>query len=381
MERIQPVSESKSTEAQKIKQAETTLGDHDLQVVDTQEDFKDSCAAEGNIRMRSSFRSLEEQKKAQKKSALKEEEVKEEIATVEEVRQAEEVADRFSRDNYEFNTKMLLALRYSISQKDSVEEIVRKILDFYPDYTLADEALNFLMETSSPDMAAKFSQAKEYLNAHFKREITAGKNIKFQAQEFSKQGLGSPSDLRNMYREITGNPKTPHTLFEELSQRFNYETMKMVMRFLLHSLGTDLKAKGPSITRPELQRLMEDVQILQAILGVYRFFKSRNNLLISQFEHFGLNFPKILTFEALSKFFMKLTQDKYVSPDKVKEFARLLNLTNEELSQIIVFTQIRDATRNTSSRLYRSNQHRQEVLQSVIEALQDLEDELEAEEG
>ena len=45
--------------------------------------------------------------------------------------------------------------------------------------------------------------------------------------------------------------------------------------------------------------------------------------------------------------------------------------------EIIVLSQLRDSIRAISPRFYRSIQHRDEVYMAIIEALEDLEDELE----
>ena len=183
-----------------------------------------------------------------------------------------------------------------------------------------------------------------------------------------------------MYRDITGNPRNAQTLFDELSQKFSYSSMKVVIRFLLHSLGADFKAKGPSISKPELMVRMEEAQILQAILGIYRFFKSREGLIHKQFDHFGLMFPNVLNFEQIAKQFMKLLKERYVSSEKVISLKRLLGISEELAAQIIVYTQMRDAIRNTSKRLYKSDRHREDVLNAFMEALEDLEEMLEEEE-
>ncbi len=331
------------------------------------------------VAIRKNFKTLEEQR-ARRKSLNKSQAADEEIEVIEEVKQSEESALKFNKKNFELKEKTLLILRDSITEEDSVEDILNKVLNFYPDYTLADDALDFLLDTTTGKLNAKVGQAKEYLNTNFKREITAGRNINFQAQTFSKEGLGSPSALRDMYREVTGQEQDPHALFDELSNKFNYDSMKIVIRFMLHSLGADLKSKGPSISRAELQKLMEDMQILQAISGVYRFFMSRNQLIASMFEHYGLVMLPILNFEVMAKAFMKLLKERYVSSDKVKALAKMLGISEEIAAQIIIYTQMRDAVRGTSFRLYKSQKHRQDVLAAYIEALEDLEDELEEEE-
>src|SRR5262249_22188290 len=162
-----------------------------------------------------------------------------------------------------------------ISQRDTKEEILHKVLEMYPDYSLADEALDFLLQTTEGSLAEEVRLAKEELNAQYGREVKAGRNIAEQSREFSKQGLGSPMGLRNLYREVTGNPRDANTLFNELTTKFNYDKMKTAIDFLLHSMGSDLKSKGPSIDRGELHRLLSETRKLQGILGIFRFFKSR----------------------------------------------------------------------------------------------------------
>ncbi|NGX52466.1 MAG: hypothetical protein KR126chlam5_00765 [Candidatus Anoxychlamydiales bacterium] len=329
--------------------------------------------------MRRAFKPLEEQRFG-KKHVSKSGAADDDVEIIEEVKNAEELASRFNNKNQELKEKTLLILRDLIKDEDSVEDILQKVLDFYPDPTLADDALEFLLQTSKGNLATKVLQAKDFLNTNYKREIIAGRNINLQAQVFSKEGLGTPTNLRDMYRDITGNPRTAITLFDELTSKYTYENMKPVIRFLLHSLGSDLKSKGPSITRPELTRLIEDAQMLQAILGVYRFFISREGLISSQFDHFGLILPKILNFEMLSKLFINLLKERYVTSEKISLLAKHLGISEEFAAQIIIFSQMRDAIRNTSMKLYKSNKHRLEALDAFIETLEELEEYLEEEE-
>ena len=297
-----------------------------------------------------------------------------------EVKRVEEVSEQYQRKNpLEIQARSLVLLRSRISAKDSKEQILKKVLELYPDYSLADEALDFLLETSDAELAQLVTQAKEDLNRLYGREVRAGKNIKETAQEFSKQGLGSPTALRDLYREITGNPRDAGTLFSELTSNFDFEKMKTVIDFILHSLGSDLKAKGPSISRAELHRLMTEGRSMQAILGVYRFFKSRMQLIQSAFEREGLTLSGRINFELLAKTFMKFLQERYPTADKVIQLGYQLGLSEEEIAEIIIFTQMRDAIRQVAPKLFRSEQHRQDVFLSFIEAIEELDEELEKE--
>jgi type III secretion protein W len=297
-----------------------------------------------------------------------------------EIKRLEEVSDQFQRKNPELQQRSLLALRQRISKSSSKEDVLKAVLETYPDYALADEALEFLLETSGGELHAMIQAAKEELNAKHAKEVRAGRNIGAKSREFSKQGLGTPTALRDMYRDITDNPRDPTTLFDELSAKFPFEKMKTVIEFILHSLGADLKSKGPSIARAELHRLLTETRSLQAILGVYRFFKTRMNLINSAFVRSGLTIPMRLTFELLSKNFVKFLQERYPTADKALMLASQFDTGEDLHAQMILLMQLRDAIRGVAPKLFKSQQHRQDVLETFIEALEKIEEELEEEE-
>lgn len=321
------------------------------------------------------FTSLEERIR---KSPREESQRSDEKAAI--VEKTEEVSEYYQRKNPELHARALRLLRDKISAKDTAEEILRKAIDSYPDLSLADEALDYLVETSSADLLSRIREAKERLNQQFGREVRAGRNIAEQARAFSSEGLGSPTALRDLYRDITGNPREATTLFSELSDTFSFDKLETAINFLLHSMGTDLKAKGPSIARAELHRLMTEARNLLAILWVYRFFKGRMDLIGSAFERLGKLLALRITFELLAKLFIELLKERYPSMDKVLQMAARLGLSAELAAQMIIFTQMRDAVRGVAPKLFRSDQHRHDVLMSYIEALEELEDRLEEEE-
>lgn len=301
---------------------------------------------------------------------------------IEAIDAVEKVAEDFTQKNPELKTRVLLGLLALFSDRDSVEHIIDKLLATYPDQSLADEALDYLIQVTDPNskLGMNLREAKEMLFKQFQREIIAGRNINAEAQEFSKQGLGNPSGLRDLYRDITGNPRDAVTLFEELNNLFTFEKLKVALKFILHSIGSDLKAKGPSISKGELQRLFSEARTMQAILGVYRFFNLRMDMIANLFKRENLTLPKRLTFEILAKLFMKLLQEKYPSPDKILKMSHLLGIAEEIAAQVIIFTQYRDALRGVSPRLFQTPKHRQDLLMTLIETISELDDLLEEDE-
>lgn len=301
-----------------------------------------------------------------------------EITRVESV---EEISEEFFNKNPEFEANVLNALRAKLKDSDSVDDIIKKLQETYPDHYLADEALEFLIRTTDAksQLGKNLVLARQKFNDIFRREVVAGRNMTQEARAFADQGIGSPSALRGLYKDITGNPKDPLELFDHLTEKYDYEKMTKVIKFLLHSLGADLKAKGPSISRPELQLLFNETRAMQAILGIYRFFQSRMNLIGKEFERNDLNLPGKLSFESLAKQFVKLISERYPSVDKIMRIGGALGLGDDLLAQIIVYTQFRDGLRQVSPRLFKSEKQRQDLLMTLLDALSDLEDELDEE--
>jgi type III secretion protein W len=324
------------------------------------------------------FKNLDELKSYLQSNEGKEEEDVEK-PKVEAAAKVDDAASRFQKENFEMNAKTLLILKGRISADDTPEEALGKVLSVYPDPSLADQALDFLIETADPQTITILKVAKENLNKTFERQVKAGRNIGAQARAFSEAGLGAPTTLRDLYREITGSPREPLVLFNQLTEKFRYDKLRAVIHFLLHSLGSDLKSKGPSMPRIELKRLIDETRSLQGILGVFRFFLSRMALMHKLFSSFDLAFPGRLDFEVLSKVFIKLLAERYVNPEKILQTAKFLGIEEEVAAQIIVYTQMKDAIRQVAPKYFRDPRHREELIKSYIDTLETLEDKMEEE--
>ena len=365
------------------QQAAARLSQYAIAQEAAQEGFEEwsNLNAWNPLALARNFQTLERRarEKTRPEDSHKQEKVDEEEA-ISAVEQLQEISEGFQRKNPELQARTLLALRVRITSRDSVDDIIRKLRDTYTDLALVDEALDFLLETSEPSMRTVLQQAKAQLNLLYEREIKSGRNIGAQARNFSTQGLGSPTALRDLYRNITANPRDAHTLFQELSNQYPFEKMKVVIDFMLHSLGADIKSKGPSIPRDELQRYMNETRNMQAILGVYKYFFSRMRLIASSFDRQGLILPSRINFETLARIFMRFIQERYPSVDKALLLSQQMGIAGEELAQLIIYLQFRDAMRGVAPRLFRDEKHRQELLMCFMETLEDLEEELEEEE-
>jgi len=381
--RVQGAQATQKSQQQALQKMEAQkLAQYSIAQESAKEEFQEwgDLNAWNPLAMARNFQNLERRarEKARADQASKEQEADEEkdVETVEKIQKASEY---YQRKNPELQAKTLLSLQVRISKYDSVEDIVRKLKETFQDISLADEALDFLLETADADMRFTLEKAKEELNRLYGREIRAGRNMGIQARNFSAQGLGSSTALRDLYREVTSNPRDAHTLYQELSSKFPFEKMKTVIDFMLHSLGADVKAKGPSISREDLQRMMGETRNMQAILGVFKFFFGRMRLIVSSFDRQGMVLPPRINFELLGKLFMKFIQERYPSVDKALLLSQQMGIADEVLAQLIIYLQFRDGMRQVAPRLFRDERQRQELLMCLVETLEELEEELEEE--
>lgn len=353
-------------EGRLTEEAETTarVAAQDRFTEETEEGFNPATIERQQARL-GRFRTLEQRSKPSSDTKR--------IEKIEQ-KSEEDLAKNYNRRNPELDAIVLRRLREGLKKITNPDEILQEVLEEIPDPTLADEALEYLEQSLQGASKQAVVDAKNYLNTTQKREIVAGRNIAPAAQEFANKDIGaSATELRNLYRNITEEPRTHNALFSLLAAQYPFTQLKLVVAFLLKGISYDLKSKGPSIQQQELMRLMTEIRNLQSILWVYLFFKSRMKLIRSLYAKYNCKKKKNMTFEDLAKTFIALVEDRYPTVAKLVKQADTQNLTDEE--KIIIFMQYRDALSELSLRLYRSPKHRQDLLMVIIEALEELEEE------
>jgi hypothetical protein len=88
--------------------------------------------------------------------------------------------------------------------------------------------------------------------------------------------------------------------------------------------------------------------------------------------------PKRLS-EALTESFIQLTAERYPNADRVLKAASQLGFRKAK-DQILIISLFRDEIRRCAPLFYRSTQHRDDLYKAIIEALERLEEQVEAEE-
>lgn len=291
--------------------------------------------------------------------------------------QVKEQAEQFERRNPELKAAVLKQLLEEAGNCKNKDELLTLLNKYYNnDPFLVDQALDFLLATTLEDLHKIVVEAKQTHVTLFQKEIAAGTNIDKEVKQYATLGLGSHQSLRSLYKDITNNPREAIPLFLELSGRFGYKDLRKVFAFIFHSLGADLKSGGSFIPPGQLHRLISVTRDLQAGLGAIKFFQARMRIIQSLFQREGLSLPPSVTFEQISKIFLNYLQERYPNAEKVLQMPTKLGLTSDILAKIIVLSQMRDGVREVSiDRFFRSLEHRNEVFNSILDALEQLEDE------
>ena len=295
-------------------------------------------------------------------------------------RDARDAASKFEKRNPEMKAASLLNLLKKAKDCKTKEELIALLEEYYPDPLLADEALDFLSATTLEELKKMVQEAKEDFNTKHEKDIRAEKNIAQEVSYFAGQEIGERPKLRQRYLELihSSEGRAATDLFLDYGKQFpSYKELRRIFAYFYRALGTDLKSQGPSIEKGLLHSLMQEVRKAQSGIGLYNFFRDRMSLVQKEFERGGLPLPEGYTFETMTTSFFELIGERYPSLEKVLDhipFSKLLDV----LGKIITLNQFRDALPQSSTTfLFRSEQHKEELKKSILDALERLEEELE----
>lgn len=272
--------------------------------------------------------------------------------------------------------KELLAPLNSITPKDTKDTILEK-LNAYPHVALVNDALDHLLDQTTGPLHKEVQLAKDELVTNHRRELAATTNIMGATQKESgnleKVGLNlSPAELTEKYVNLT-----PQSLDADLS-RMNHKQKIAYLKYILHAIGSDMTAEGPSIEHAKLQALYSQVLTLRAEISKDRICLVKMSFIRSQFAANELTIPPQLTHEALVRELTALTSERYPTAEKILQMAAKFGIENDIEAQIIVFSAIRDIIPQLAPKSFPSIEKMGEVKNAVIDALEKLEDKLEA---
>ena len=198
-------------------------------------------------------------------------------------------------------------------------------------------------------------------------------------------------DIMMKMRHIVFNDrKLPEAIWLEYKDKSNgYKIFFKDAHDLFHFIGKTIKAKG--LDKGELGRLNEACKDHQALVGMFKAVGKMNPAILTRMIRSGVVTMAVsrevyhahINTQTLGKLFMEIIQERYPSREKLLQMAaRLVEPMGgdrwEALNlRIAVLTIMRDLVKQVSpTRMYRTIQHRDDLFLAVIEALEDLEDDL-----
>ena len=190
---------------------------------------KDALAeilSETTYHLAGKIRKKEKTLKSHKERIRKNMSLGEKMERMDQLKQNKDTASKFQKENKELNAETLLRLREQIKPGDTKEQILAKIKLYYPDATLSSEVMEFLLETTDGELHRTVLELQGEFNEENAREIAAGKNITEEARAASEKGLGTPTSLRDQYRDLTGSPRDAGTLFDESRKNMSSKTLR-----------------------------------------------------------------------------------------------------------------------------------------------------------
>ena len=288
----------------------------------------------------------------------------------------------------------------------------------FGDPVSVDDFLNILLDVCepTPDLANIIQAMRKDHIRYFGSEINEKRKVFEEVNSAivemaassslqAREGKPPPKTLQEFYQRIREQSwESPAELFNQLFSDYRgvYKNIRAISGYILNQLGMELRVHKEAKPDDKTLRLLQGdpqeyarlrdtintIRQLQSVLGVFRFFKDRENHVKNAFARNGMDIPQSLSFEQMSKEFVKLIQERYPSGQKVLDTAERLGPFSEAkygaigkiVAKIIVVNQFRDAVRQVSRSLYdklpeSQTEKQQQQLSAILDAANNLEEE------
>jgi type III secretion protein W len=104
-----------------------------------------------------------------------------------------------------------------------------------------------------------------------KRDILAGINIAEISDKFDTNlGLDDAENLIGFYRDAVLDYKTLSVAYQKLLEKYGPERFFVGIDYLLQALGSDMGAKGSSISMINLEAILKDIEQLRSLRFIYK---------------------------------------------------------------------------------------------------------------
>lgn len=188
------------------------------------------------------------------------------------------------------NRQLDTLIKEILSHTDLNKEVILKRLDsFFKDVSFKylalanteyklEKALQQAIKDNNNRVANKLNnalfhvrQALGYLLKNSKkRDILAGINIAEVSDQFDSFGLDDAENLIGFYRDAVLDYKTLSVAYQKLLEKYGIAGFFVGIDFLLQALGSDMGAKGSSISTVNLEAILKDIEQLRGLRFIYK---------------------------------------------------------------------------------------------------------------
>lgn len=148
--------------------------------------------------------------------------------------------------------------------------ILREARSFFRDVSHRYGGLSFAREMLQAEEGFEalrdgIGKALETLEAERGPEIRAGLNVSGVAREYSESGLSGIQRLRDFYRDTVLAYESLDGAYRTVVETYGNTDLPRAVAFLIKAAGVELQSLGPSISKTELKRIVDELYQLEAL--------------------------------------------------------------------------------------------------------------------
>lgn len=267
----------------------------------------------------------------------------------------------------EFLDRLLRQLRNLVSagtppDLQQVKQMLAKLSDDPSHLFAMIDILEQALASGEDELRTLLNATRENLLREKGGEIRAGINLaaEVNARAATPEEMSS---LRNLYRSEILGFKTPQDCFRSILASCGSGKLAETIDFLMKGCGTDMTSAMPSRDPVELRRILLDLQCVQVLKTV---LDTMNGLSARMGREFGEKL--LLSAEAMTGRMVDFTEHAVRSGEQIAAFVAACGVM-KLLARLDFAREMLTVFRKFSSRLFASEEDRQQLLEATQEHL------------
>jgi type III secretion protein W len=253
------------------------------------------------------------------------------------------------------------------ASKCDAAEVLRQMRERFSDPSHGHAALQYAEQEfrggGELELADRVAEARAQFEAEEGPAIRAGLNVSKAAFEVAEGDRAAAAELRDSYRAAVFGKPGPSGIYKGIIDRVGIEGFPAQVKFLTRALGDDLGAAGPSVERPQLRELLENLYALRTLDTVHE----RCGELAGRVKRLcGTELAPTTVMQRL----LPLTEETVSGPSKIKGIPEQVGVPARRLdAQILFLREAQGIMAMMPPAVYRDLDARFSVLGGIQEAM------------